>query len=401
MYIERRFTGLCIKHCRRQYEGGTKMKGRKIISVITASALCSVVFFSGMNCLRADSADIRYEYGVFLGAGPEDIPDMEAYRKIVIDAQYFEKDMISELKGSGHIVYSYINLGSVEEFRPYFDTYKKYSLGVYENWDDERWVDVSQKEWQDFVVKELARDILSKGVDGLFVDNCDVYYNFQNDEIFSGVTEILKGFKEYGTYVIINGGDTYVEEYAGRSNDLGAVMDAVNQETVFSAINWENRSFTENSDKERKYFQDYCKLVSGHGKDVYLLEYTKSSSLIESIKEYCTENGYTYYASASLDLVAPGQEAGSQPITGRASGDLSLLAGDANLDKTVDLSDAVLIMQALANPDKFGLRGTDTKHITGQGLANADVEGENGITVYDALVIQKYLLGLIKTLPAK
>ena len=38
--------------------------------------------------------------------------------------------------------------------------------------------------------------------------------------------------------------------------------------------------------------------------------------------------------------------------------------GDANLDGTVDMSDVVLIMQALANPSKYGIKGTDSNHIT-------------------------------------
>ena len=159
--------------------------------------------------LNAKNADIKYEYGVFLGAEPEDIPDMESFRKIVVDAQSFTEEEISRLKESGHIVYSYINIGSVEEYRSYFDKFNKYTLGVYENWEDERWVDVSQEEWQDFILDKLAKDILAKGVDGLFVDNCDVYYNFKEDRIYDGVTKILKGFKNSGTYVIINGGDTY------------------------------------------------------------------------------------------------------------------------------------------------------------------------------------------------
>lgn len=344
--------------------------------------------------LNAKNADIKYEYGVFLGAEPEDIPDMESFRKIVVDAQSFTEEEISRLKESGHIVYSYINIGSVEEYRSYFDKFNKYTLGVYENWEDERWVDVSREEWQDFILDKLAKDILAKGVDGLFVDNCDVYYNFKEDRIYDGVTKILKGFKNSGTYVIINGGDTYVREYASRNNSIGEIMDAVNQESVFSAINWKEHSFTENKSSEREYFQNYCKLVSGYGKDVYLLEYTKNDKLIGEINKYCTENGYTYYASGTLDLTAPAQEKGAQPL--RA---VQLLAGDANSDNTVDLSDAVLIMQALANPNKYGMNGTDEAHITPQGAANADVEGGNGLTSNDALTIQRFLLNIIEFLP--
>ncbi|MCR5599747.1 MAG: DUF5620 domain-containing protein [Ruminococcus sp.] len=76
------------------------------------------------------------------------------------------------------------------------------------------------------------------------------------------------------------------------------------------------------------------------------------------------------------------------------------LWGDANCDNGVDLSDAVIIMQSLANPNKYGLNGTDLKHITLQGTVNGDVcENGNGITSADASSIQRKLLGLIPSLP--
>ncbi len=70
--------------------------------------------------------------------------------------------------------------------------------------------------------------------------------------------------------------------------------------------------------------------------------------------------------------------------------------GDANGDGQVDMSDAVLIMQALANPNKYGTNGTSSTHITAEGFKFADTDG-NGLTVNDALRIQKFLLGLIKS----
>ncbi|WP_294410836.1 glycoside hydrolase family 48 protein [uncultured Ruminococcus sp.] len=75
------------------------------------------------------------------------------------------------------------------------------------------------------------------------------------------------------------------------------------------------------------------------------------------------------------------------------------LWGDANCDKDVDMSDVVLIMQNLANPNKYGLNGSDDKHITEQGLANADVaEHGDGVTAGDALRIQEYLLKKVASL---
>ena len=59
--------------------------------------------------------------------------------------------------------------------------------------------------------------------------------------------------------------------------------------------------------------------------------------------------------------------------------------GDANCDNNMNMSDAVLIMQSLANPSKYS--------ITAQGQYNADFD-DDGITNFDALTIQKKLLKL-------
>ncbi|MBQ6213204.1 MAG: dockerin type I repeat-containing protein, partial [Ruminococcus sp.] len=69
--------------------------------------------------------------------------------------------------------------------------------------------------------------------------------------------------------------------------------------------------------------------------------------------------------------------------------------GDANSDGNVDMSDVVLIMQALSNPNKYDVDGSDDNHITAKGRTNADVWNTgDGLTTEDALHIQKYLLGL-------
>ena len=64
---------------------------------------------------------------------------------------------------------------------------------------------------------------------------------------------------------------------------------------------------------------------------------------------------------------------------------MNAVDGDSNCDEQMDMADAVLIMQSLANPDKYQL--------TAQGKFNADLNGD-GITVGDAQTIQKKLLGL-------
>ena len=80
--------------------------------------------------------------------------------------------------------------------------------------------------------------------------------------------------------------------------------------------------------------------------------------------------------------------------TTTAVGNDTGLNGDANCDTDIDLSDAILVMQALANPDKYEVGGTSKNHITVQGKKNADVDrSTKGLTANDALCIQQYLIG--------
>lgn len=91
---------------------------------------------------------------------------------------------------------------------------------------------------------------------------------------------------------------------------------------------------------------------------------------------------------------------GSASVAAMTGSAADKLYGDANVDGVVDMSDCVLIMQALANPSKYGATGSDSKHITTEGIDLADVADRgNGLTANDALSVQRYLLGTISSLP--
>ena len=66
-----------------------------------------------------------------------------------------------------------------------------------------------------------------------------------------------------------------------------------------------------------------------------------------------------------------------------------ILYGDANLDGKVSISDAVAILQYLANSEKY--------YLNEQARKNADVDGMGGVTGKDAAVIQMYDAGVISS----
>lgn len=241
------------------------------------------------------------EYGVFIGIGSERISKLSAYKTVVIEPENFTKEEVEHLKSQRKEVYAYLNIGALEEYRHYCDRYKECELGAYENWDDEVWIDVSKKEWQFFLVNDLGKKYKDKGFDGFFIDNADVYYHYQDEKIYQGLVEILKGLKENGSKIIINGGDVFVSRVLYEASDT-QIFDAVNQETVFTSINFSEKTYGRSSDESREYFCEYLKKVKDSGKEVYLLEYSPDFFTKMEIKKYCEENDMKYFISPDLSL---------------------------------------------------------------------------------------------------
>lgn len=275
-----------------------KIKQTKVLALIFVIVLISGYF------LIKDSNTSTFEkndYGVFLNADASSLKQLKNYDLIVIDAQYFTKSDIELLHQNGTKVYTYLNIGSIENFREYYTTYEKLTIGRYEHWDEEKWVDVADPDWQKFI-EQLSQELFEKGVDGFFIDNCDVYYYAPRESIFEGLTAILQNIMTFDKAVIINGGDTYVTEYSERYGAIDHIMTGVNQESVWSAIDFDKGTFYEQTKETRDYYCNYLEACQADGMDVYLLEYTTDKKLIQKIKKYCNEHDFHFYVSNSLEL---------------------------------------------------------------------------------------------------
>lgn len=269
--------------------------------------ICFVALFALLLSLAACGGQregeraFPHEYGVFLGLD-EDLSPCEDYETVVIDAQYFSAEEIGRLKYEGHTVFSYLNVGSLEDFREYYGEYRSLGLGDYQNWEEEIWVDVSDAGWQQFILDDLAEDLKAKGIDGYFVDNCDVYYEYRTEPIYEGLVTIMEGLVGKGLAVVVNSGNDFVNAYAANGGDWRSILTGINQETVFSAIDWGSGTFTTAAEEDHAFFTEYVETYGSLGAKIYLLEYTTDEALIEEIAAYCAEHGFVYYIAGSIEL---------------------------------------------------------------------------------------------------
>lgn len=274
---------------------------KRLAALVLAVAL-SITAVTPFTQVPAEAAAKTTTWGVFIGTTLHgNTSKVKNYKSIVIDAQHYTKAEIKKLKSGGRKVYTYLSIGSLEKYRSYYNRFKKYRLGKYTNWSDEYWIDVSKKAWQDFVVNELVAGLRKKGVDGLWVDNTDVYYEFPRASILNGLISILTRCHNKKIPIIINGGDVFVSKLisVGKSK----IIDGVMQEEVLTAITgYSSNKFSRQTKADRTYYEAYLKKVKKAGRSIALLEYTKSASMRKEIIAYCKKNGYSYYISNNVAL---------------------------------------------------------------------------------------------------
>lgn len=275
------------------------MKQKKIYRAIF---IFTMLIFSIMFACGESIQHDPYQYAVLLGLNPEDSAILTSYDTVVIDAQYFTNDEIAAVQAKGTAIYTYLNIGSIETFREGYDSLKQFALSPYDDWPDEYWVDVSRPEWQSFIAAE-AQALVKKGVDGFFLDNADVYYLYPTSAIYDGLVTMIQSLGQYEKPILINGGDVFVSKAILESESPLSCVTGVNQECVFTNIDFSTGLLIRQSKETKQYYQDYLAKCKDAGLHVFLTEYAPGNSSVEtSIQEYCSQNGFTYYLSHSIDL---------------------------------------------------------------------------------------------------
>lgn len=268
---------------------------KKVLSIFLFSILI-------ISTLTFKASANTSNYGVFIGASPKDMNKLLKYKEIVIDASGFSKQDIDCLHKNNVKVYSYLNIGSIESFRPYYNQFEKYTLGNYENWNDEKWIDVSNSHWRQYIRNTLAKNLLNKGVDGFFIDNVDVYSNYKTEAIYTGVMNILKDLNKTGKPLIVNGGYDFFTTALSKGVNINKLVYGVNSENVFTDVDFSTGKFISKNQTDVNYAIEYLNILKKKGINIYIIEYSKNTKLNLKIQSYYNKVGFKYYIATSLAL---------------------------------------------------------------------------------------------------
>lgn len=261
----------------------------------------------------------KENYGVFLGISM--IPDsneeglhsddkesnqllfLAKYKTVVLSPGSFTKENLLYLHRAGTKAYAYINVGALENYDPKFSHFKEHSLAPYENWEDEFWMDVSDKEWQNYLTENVAKDIAELGFDGFFLDNFDVYYHYPEENIYQGLHAVLTALQKYKMPIILNGADAYVSR-AIEDTSSSLLFQAINQEDVFTAYHFDTDTSSVQDNEVRSFYQEYLEKAKAAGLSVYILEYMADEELSKKISAYCAEKDFQWYNAPGIFLTS-------------------------------------------------------------------------------------------------
>jgi Uncharacterized conserved protein len=248
------------------------------------------------------AAEVSLPYGVYIGMDADEAVEIGPCETAVIDASGFTAPQIAALHTRAAAVYSYLNVGSIETFRDYYGRFQGDTLGPYEGWPGEYWIDVSSSRWQSFVVDTLAAALREKGVDGLFLDNFDVYGQNPGEAVYQGLLAILRGLRAQGLPVIVNGGDEFIRR-ALESGDLSGLVYGVNQESVFTAdVSGTDGPSGPQDAETTSFYETYLEECAQAGLQVFLIEYGAEGTVRDRAAAYCREHGFCCFFAASADL---------------------------------------------------------------------------------------------------
>lgn len=191
-------------------------------------------------------------YGSASDMGPLDAV-ANAFRLINVDADpdqgNFEPEQLSTLRNGGkNRVISYLDIGSCETFRTYWDRAPAglvpcganvtAQLGPYAGYNDEVWMNPADPEYQRLILEHVSARLAAQGVDGFFLDNLEVVEHPDCDAACrQGGLELVRKLRErYPDKLIIMQNATSDVTRLGTTGGVPfpSLLDGISHEEVYA-----------------------------------------------------------------------------------------------------------------------------------------------------------------------
>ena len=246
-----------------------------------------------------------------------DAPQSLAVIDLARDAgdDYFTADEVGALRASGKTVLAYLEIGSIEDFRPEFAGLPPdLVLNRWEEWPEEHFVRYWHPTWWETVVRPRIDQALAAGFDGVYLDTPLAYEGIDLSLVDGEDRETL-GRKMVDLIVRIG-------EH-GRARDPGFLVVPQNSPELrehdgyveaIDGLGVEELFFTADEDtSDQPCVQEWCaedlanvRALRDAGKFILAVDYASAPDNVAAACERYDEEGFAGYVTArALDVVSP------------------------------------------------------------------------------------------------
>jgi endo-alpha-1,4-polygalactosaminidase (GH114 family) len=239
----------------------------------------------------ADSFAFGIGNGMIEGNAGEVADRLGDYDVVVVDGEEASDAKVAALKAEGATVLAYLSVGTIEKWRGWYDDLKQYRLAAWQNWKDEWFADVSKAGLRNAFVGEIAPEILTKGFDGLFLDNVDMIEPNKHKKQRDGMRELVA---QLGDLVHNDDGLLFAQNGYWGFKKFGILedghLDGWNREDVTWTYDFDRKKYVRNSDRNRDEALDDLSKMHDLGLFTTATNYTKrsvGSAVDEAIEDAC------------------------------------------------------------------------------------------------------------------
>ncbi len=224
------------------------------------------------------------------------------YDLVVIDAEEASAKSIKTLRQRGVIVLGYLSIGTIEPYRSWYKSLKKYRLAYWADWGE--WIaDVNQSGYRQTITQKIMPGILKKKFDGLFLDNFDTAAERPNLEtgMLQLIQEISNTVRGAGGLLFAQNGDSLVES-------ITSYIDGWNREDVTSTFDFDSNKYRFTSEEDRNAALETLQKLHNLGLLTLAMDYVKKpeNEATTISKNYaCSVEAIPYSSTIELDKINP------------------------------------------------------------------------------------------------
>jgi uncharacterized protein (TIGR01370 family) len=272
--------------------------------IALALAAVAALAVASTACAAPDDRRLRsvetWAFAIGTGARAEVLQQPDAFDLVVVDGEEVTARQVQKLRRHGTIVLGYLSVGTIERWRWWHGAASPYKLELWDDWG-EWYADVSRQGFRDLIATRVAPRMLSKGLNGLFLDNTDMVetHGAQRDGMKALVARLARRVHRGNKFLFTQNGDSSV-------GPTLRYYDGWNREDVTWTYDFDREQYVRVGSADHADALAAIRRISGRGLLVTTTDYVAAGSpdaVSEAVEASCDAGAIPYVSNIQLSRV--------------------------------------------------------------------------------------------------